>query len=84
MYPSAKRVSPLADYVIAVEFGNDEIGHLDMKSFLTFGVFRKIQDPDIFNQVRISFDSIEWPEGIDLDPEFLYTNCKIIERSTIA
>jgi len=75
-HPSIKRVSPLANYIILVEFDNDETGYLDMKPYLNFGVFKKIRDPEVFKQVRISFDTVEWSSGIDLDPEFVYTNCQ--------
>lgn len=84
MYPSAKRVSPLDNYVLLIEFDNGESGHLDMKPFLNFGVFQRIQDPAVFKQARVSFDSIEWPSGIDLDPEFIYTKCIKTTRPTIA
>ena len=84
MYPSAKRVSPLDNYVLLIEFDNGESGHLDMKPFLNFGVFQRIQDPAVFKQARVSFDSIEWPSGIDLDPEFIYTKCIKTTRQTIA
>ncbi|MBV5275173.1 MAG: DUF2442 domain-containing protein [Lamprocystis purpurea] len=84
MHPSAKHVSPLADYVLFIEFDNDESGHLDMKPFLDFGVFNRIRDPEIFNQVRVSFDSVEWPSGIDLDPEFIYTKCNKTPHPAIA
>jgi hypothetical protein len=52
MHPSAKHVPPFADYVLFIEFDNDESGYLDMKPFLNFGVFNRIRDPEIFNQVR--------------------------------
>jgi hypothetical protein len=84
MYPSIKSVSPSADYVIIVEFDNGAIGHLDMKPFLSFGVFKRIKDPEIFNQVRVAFDSVEWPSGIDLDPEFVYTKSQLTKRPTNA
>jgi len=84
MYPSTKRVSPLSDYVIFVEFDNNESGQLDMKPFLDFGVFRKLRDPEVFNQVRVVFDTVEWPNGVDLDPEFVYVKCQKETRPTIA
>lgn len=43
-----------------------------MKPFLSFGVFKRIIDPLVFDQVRVAFDTIEWPNGVDLDPEFIY------------
>ena len=36
-----------------------------------------LKDENIFKMVKISFDTIEWPNGIDLDPEVLYEKSKI-------
>ncbi|MBC8183021.1 DUF2442 domain-containing protein [candidate division KSB1 bacterium] len=30
------------------------------------------KDVSEFKKVRVSFDTIEWENGFDLDPEFLY------------
>lgn len=46
-----------------------------MKPILEFGVFRRIKDPEEFRQVRVSFDTIAWDCGVDLDPEFIYEKC---------
>jgi len=53
-----------------------------MKPYLDFGVFRRLQSQEFFNQVRISFDTLEWPAGIDLDPEFVYQKSTTTRRST--
>nr|VFK79519.1 MAG: Protein of unknown function (DUF2442) [Candidatus Kentron sp. SD] len=71
-YPSVKKVSARDDYEIFIEFDNDECGTLDMKPYLDFGVFNQIRDPDRFRQVRAAFDTVEWGNGIDLDPRFVY------------
>lgn len=76
MYPSIVKVTPCEDYVLSVVFDNGESGTLDMRQFLNFGVFRRLKDQDVFRRVRISFDTIEWESGIDLDPEFVYAKCK--------
>lgn len=75
MGPSVKRVIPGADYVLTVEFDNGESGSLDMKGVLDFGVFTRIRDPDAFRRVRVSFDTIAWDSGVDLDPEYVYAKC---------
>jgi hypothetical protein len=31
-----------------------------------------VKDVQVFNSVKVSFDSIEWKNGLDLDPELLY------------
>ncbi len=72
MYPSVKSVRPAEDYLLSVEFDNGEKGILDMKPFLDFGIFQRLKDRHAFNRVHVSFDTIEWDEGIDLDPEFVY------------
>ena len=72
MYPSVIKATPRADYKIYVEFDNNECGVLNMEPYLSFGVFNKIKDPNLFSKVRISFDTIEWENGIDLDPQFVY------------
>jgi len=82
MYPSIVKVTPGEDHVLSVVFDNGESGTLDMKEFLDFGVFRKLKDYDAFKRVRISFDTIEWEVGIDLDPEFIYAKCKSIAQQS--
>jgi hypothetical protein len=72
MHPGVKEVSPHEDYTLPIVFENEETGVLDIKPMLDFGVFRQIKDYDIFKRVRVSFDTIEWDCGVDLDSEFVY------------
>jgi len=81
MYPSVKNVIAGSNYELAIEFDNGESGILDMKPFLDIGVFKKLKDPDVFKQVRVSFDTIEWDSGADLDPEFVYSKCHSKEQT---
>ena len=76
MYPSVKKVNPGENFILLIVFDNCETGVLDMKPFLDFGVFSRLRDYDIFRKVKVSFDTIEWPSSIDLDPEFVYQTCK--------
>lgn len=75
MYPSITEVTPTDEYRLHVAFDTGERGTLDMKPFLDLGVFRDLRSIELFRQVRVSFDTIEWPGGIDLDPEFVYRHC---------
>jgi hypothetical protein len=74
MYPSVKNVTPTEDYLLSIDFDNGERGILDMKPYLDFGIFQRLKEQNAFNRVRVSFDTIEWDSGIDLDPEFVYNN----------
>jgi hypothetical protein len=76
MYPSVKEVVPIEDYVLSVVFDNGESGTLDMKPMLDFGIFQRIKEYEAFKRVRVSFDTIEWECGVDLDPEYVYAKCK--------
>jgi hypothetical protein len=69
---SVKKVKALDDYKLNIVFNNNESKILDMKPYLDFGVFNKIRNVDIFKSVFVSFDTIEWENGVDLDPDFIY------------
>ena len=75
MYPSVQSVTPNEDYTLSVQFSNGQCGVLDMKPILDFGVFQKIKDKGQFLRARVSFDTIEWDCGVDLDPEYVYARC---------
>ena len=72
MCPSVIKVATAENYKIVVEFDNHEVGILDMEPYLDFGVFSRLQKPEVFNSVRVSFDTVTWTSGIDLDPDFVY------------
>ncbi|MGA7878485.1 MAG: DUF2442 domain-containing protein [Desulfoferrobacter sp.] len=76
MYPSVKEVTPHDDYTLSLVFENGEKGTLDIKPMLHFGVFRRIQDLHQFMRVQVSFDTIQWDCGVDLDPEYIYAKSR--------
>jgi hypothetical protein len=79
MYPAVIDVLPKENFLLTVRFDDGTEGLLDMKPYLDFGVFTRIKDPTQFSRVRVSFDTIEWECGVDLDPEFVHTKSKIIQ-----
>ncbi len=81
MYPSVTKVVPNEDFTLAITFDNGEKGVLDMMPYLGFGVFRRIAEYEQFKTVRISFDTIEWNQGVDFDPEFVYAQVRKTERA---
>ena len=72
MYFSIIGVKPLNDYRLELTFENDEIRIFDVKPYLETGIFGELKDEKLFKRVKVSFDSIEWSNGADLDPEILY------------
>ena len=72
MYLSVKNVKPLENYKLWLQFENNEEKVFDVSPYLDVGKFSELKDISLFNSVAVSFDSIEWSNNLDLDPEFLY------------
>ena len=74
MYWTIKDVKPINDYILHLTFENGENRRFDMKPYLEIGIFRQLKDVSIFNTAHISFDTVEWNNKADFDPEILYKN----------
>ena len=72
MYLAVKDVKTIDDYKLILTFEDDSVRIFDMKPLLGKGVFKELKDEKLFKTVKVSFDSIEWANGIDVDPETLY------------
>ncbi len=72
MYKQVTYVEPRRDYTLILKFSNDETKRLDFTPYLDSGVFKQLKDIDRFMKAHVSFDTVEWDEDIDIDPEFLY------------
>ena len=79
MYLAVKNVQPISNYLLILTFANGEIKQFDMKPYLQTGIFNELNDIAMFNTVRVSFDSIEWDNEADIDPEILYKDSVAIE-----
>jgi len=80
MNPRVKDVRPEENYRLVITFTNREVRVFDMKPYLSRGVFRELQDPEMFNSVRPLLGSIEWRNGQDLCPDTLYLKSKPFDR----
>ena len=76
MYLAIIDVKPLENYLLLLTFENNEKKIFDMKPYLDKGIFSELKDEKKFRSVRVSFDSIEWCNQADLDPELLYDKSK--------
>ena len=64
----------LSDYKVSLRFNNGRQGEADLSSLLNNGVFTSLQDMALFSQVSVDseLETIVWPNGLDLAPEYLY------------
>ena len=63
MYLSVKNVVPQENYTLLLTFENDEKRQFDVKPYLNTGLFRELRSIDLFNTVRVCFDTIELATG---------------------
>jgi hypothetical protein len=89
MYIPVKSAKPLDEYKLQIKFKNGEEKIFDLTPYLTIGKFAELRDIRLFNTVTVKFDSIEWANHLDIDPEFLYAHSvtvspRLIKRSTQA
>ena len=78
MYFSVKDVKPLKNYCLLLTFENNEKRIFDLKPYLNIGKFQELKNEELFNTVKVCFDSIEWANQLDLDPELLYEKSDMI------
>lgn len=72
MYLAVKEVKYIDNYKLILTFENNEVKLFDMIPYLDKGIFQELKDENLFKAVKVSFDSIEWPNEADIDPETLY------------
>jgi hypothetical protein len=79
MYPAIVQVKPAEDYHVVLFFANGEVRRFDMKPYLENGLFVQLKDRRLFDSVKVSFDTIEWNNQLDFDPEILYEKSTPVE-----
>ncbi len=72
MNPKPKNVKPLENYKLKVEFENGEEKIFDMKPYLTYPVYKDLNDENVFKEAQIKYRTVIWNEEIDVDPDRLF------------
>ncbi|WP_455672372.1 DUF2442 domain-containing protein [Phocaeicola sp.] len=65
-------VDYIKDYKLLVTFSDGSKKNVDLEPYLTGEVFGELLDRDQFIQYGLTRVTIEWANGADLAPEFLY------------
>jgi hypothetical protein len=72
MYFRVKSVQPLDNYMLRLTFADGAVKIFDVKPFLDRGLFAQLRDKSLFQSVHVSFDTVEWANGVDICPEMMY------------
>ncbi len=66
------KIETTADYKVYLTYSNGELRLFDMKPLLEMKPWAKINSREKFSMAQIQFNTIVWPNGIDIAPETLY------------
>jgi len=74
---SVVEVRYVRDHVLWLRFSNGLAGEVDLSGRMRGRVFEPLKDIAMFAQVRVDpeIQTVAWPNGADLSPEFLHDLC---------
>lgn len=74
MIPKVVEVRPLEGYKLWLRFQDGVSGTVDLSGELWGPMFEPLKDSALFAQATIhpELETVTWPNGADLAPEFLY------------
>ena len=74
MFLHVEKVTHLGAYRLLLEFDDGAVKEVDLSGDLDGEVFEPLRDPAFFARVAVNPETrtIEWPNGADLAPEYLY------------
>jgi hypothetical protein len=81
MYFAVTEVTPLENYNLRLKFKNGEEKIFDMKPYLDKGIFEELKDESVFKTAKVSFDTVEWANEADIDPETLYKDSVALQSA---
>lgn len=72
-------VYPLESYRLYVKFADGIEGFVDLSSLVKSehaGVFSKLRNYELFQNVYLDYGAVTWPDGLDLAPDAMYDAIK--------
>ena len=72
MFLEIRKAEYLGDYRLRLWFNNGEVRDTDLADSLNGEVFAPLRDKGYFRDFRIPFNTVEWENGADFAPEYLY------------
>jgi len=59
-------------FSLLITFNTGEVKRFDARPYLEKGAFRRLKSPELFEQAFVAFDTVCWPDHLDIAPETLY------------
>ncbi len=67
-----RSVKALSGYELALTFNSGERRRFDMRPYLRYPVFRRLENPGYFALARVDYGPVTWRGDIDNAPETIY------------
>jgi len=78
MHYSVVDAKYVRDFVLWLKFADGSQGEVDLTNELRGPVFEPLRNPSYFRQFKVEYGTIEWPNGADFAPEFLYEKAHVV------
>ena len=72
MLPNVVEVSVRPELHLELRFRSGEVKVFDARPYLNVGRYLELLDERLFAQAKVVLGTVEWPNGLDFDPEDLY------------
>ena len=72
MFLEVSKAIYLGKYRILLTFNNGETKTVDLQNELNGTVYEPLRQLDYFKDFQVKFNTIEWSNGADYAPEYLY------------
>lgn len=74
MFLHVTAIKEVHPFELVVEFSDGVLKRVDLRKELFGEVFEPLNEPEFFQKARLNPETqtVEWPNGADFAPEFLY------------
>jgi hypothetical protein len=72
MFLEVSSAEYIRDYLLKITFNTGEIKLVDLHDSLQGPVFEPLKDLNFFKHFKVHFNTVEWENGADFAPEYLF------------
>jgi hypothetical protein len=72
MFLEVSQAKYLDNYRIKLTFNNGDVKTVDLQNELNGNVYAPLRQLDYFKRFQLKYNTIEWENGADYAPEYLY------------
>lgn len=82
-YPKLLNVEVLGKLKLILHYENNENRILDLNKYMISEFFWELEDFEYFKQVRVSSNTVFWPNEQDIAPETIYIDIILVNNDIL-